>query len=276
MRLDNGPDPKSSTASWGNGTAPFSTSACTVGKGAPSRCTVTLAPPRDPALPADVNHIDLYTEYFTSDQSRIKEMRQLNGYGFLSPGNVMSAVVDIELIKCKNLPRMKHIPTGVVDSTLFGSSPYYSGYDFVAPYVLLDYKSYLITNVTATAWQVAVVKAVNSHDGGRLTPLEVMVLKETDFVNWENACGESTECAPPREKALPGSYCKGFKCSGKLNKIGPYAGRGSLLVSWPKVTTYASRKKISYSNPVKSRYGKELVSVQIVPAYKFISTPMPI
>jgi hypothetical protein len=104
-----------------------------------------------------------------------------------------------------------------------------------------------------------------------------MVLKETDFNTWEQGCGESTECSPPREKALAGSYCKGFKCSGKINKLGPYAGKGYLLVSWPKVTTYASRKKISYSNPVQSRYGKELVTVKIVPAYKFVGgKPMPL
>jgi hypothetical protein len=201
-------------------------------------------------------------------------MRQLNGRGYLSPKNSMTALVDVKFTKCKNMPLVaKSIPTGVVDSVLFGSSPYYSGYDFPAPYVLLDYKSYLLTNVTAITWEAEVVKAVSSNQNTdpTRTPLEVMVLKEKDFENWENGCGQSTECAPPKEKALPGSYCTGFKCSGYLNKLGPYAGRGYLLVSWPKVTTYASRKKISYSNPVPSRYGKELVSVKIVPKYAFAS-----
>jgi hypothetical protein len=204
-------------------------------------------------------------------------MRQLDGHGFLSKNNLMTAVMNVDLIKCKDLPPAKSIPTGVVDSVLFGSSPYYSGYDFDAPYVLLDYKSYAITNVTALTWKVSVVEAFDSNNNslGRRTPIEVMVLKEKDFFTWENNCGQSTDCVPPKSKALPKSYCRGLTCSGKLNKLGPYAGRGYVLVSWPKVTTYASKKKISYSNSVQSQYGKQLVKVKIVPTYKFVSPAVP-
>ena len=110
--------------------------------------------------------------------------------------------------------------TGISDSVIFGSSPYYSGYSFDSPYVLLDYKSYVITNATAASWTVDSTLVLNSAaagGSGQRTPLNVMLLRENDFQNREKGCKDKA-CEPPKASALPETYCKAFVCKGKVRR----------------------------------------------------------
>lgn len=266
MRLEGMPNPRINSYPWGGGFLPLATSACTAGDTLDSSCTINLVPARNLANTPPFSTLDIYTEYFASKPELIDEMEGYKGFGYLTPKQYLTMRYVLTLKPCSLVPASTP-PTGIADSVIFGSSPYYSGYAFDAPYVLLDYKSYIITNSTAASWTVEAAKGVGP--GARRTKLSVMLLQESEFQKWEQGCKDKA-CEPPKASAVLGTYCKAYKCKGKVSGLGGSPGNTTrLLVSWPWVTTYGSSNKTSFTIPTVSPYDRELVTVKIVPTYDF-------
>jgi len=260
FRLAGGPSSINDFSTLLNPGVSMTSSGCTVGKGAPSKCTAEIVAPEGYALTPAFKKNAAIMDFFTSDLKLIDQWRK---NGSLSPANALSFEMTATFKRCR--PNKYPVsPGAITDRTWFGRTSYNLFDNKQRGTFLQTYRAYRLANVSGADWQVSVGKALTA---GSKTHLAVMVLREADYLKWSNDCKKTKSCAPPFTRAIRGTSCQGLKCNGRVRHLGGRTGVYRLIVAYPEVCSVDNPACYTLNKPqtLSTAFAKELVSVAVQP-----------
>ncbi len=261
MRLLGGPQ---DTSFYSDANAPrldFRTATCTLSPGVfgPSACELRLTAPKGYARHPDFINNAAVMEFFATDPS-LSEQWASNGR--LAADSALRFRLDIEGTRCgAGLRGTPPQTPAILDRLIFGPSSYQFS-ERPAPYFLLSYRTYRVSNVSGADWTVAVTRSLVRS--GSKTPLTSLLMRDEDYVMWSRGC--DSRCAPPpKVMALKGTYCEGVMCKRGFRGLGAKTGLYRLWVGYPQVAAHDWNGAYSRGGPVATPFHRQMVEVEMWP-----------